>query len=132
MKVRITLLLAQCDTKKSVKDENFFKIFLTKDNSFPCRFISSKNEKETLKELFETYFKVDYEWAKKELADFRVVKDNDGNAIAEVVYISYIPEVLGILKSGKLVTENEIIESEIELDDFYVQIFTRRGRSIFR
>lgn len=132
MKIKVTLLIAQCDNKKSIHDDNFFKIFFTKKNTFPFKWISSKNEKQTLKEVSESCLRIDFDWMKKELADFRVMKDDEGNLIAEVVYISYIPEILGILKSGKFLTETEIIESKIELDEFYAEIFSRRGRSIFR
>lgn len=133
MKVKITLLLAQCNTKKTFRDEDYFKIYLTDKNKFPCKFVSSsKNEKQTLKEICQKHFKIDYEWMKKELMDFRIIKDPDGNLISEVVYITYVPEVLGMLKNGKLMTENEVIESKIELEDFYADIFSKRGRSIFR
>lgn len=132
MKIKITLLIAQCDNKRSIHDENFFKIFFTKKNTFPYKYISSKNEKETLKEVCESCLRLDFEWMKKELADFRIIGDSGGNLMAEVVYISYIPEILGILKSGKFLTETEIIESKIEVDEFYAEIFSRRGRSIFR
>lgn len=132
MKIKITLLIGQCDNKKSIHSDEFFKIYLTKNDQFPSKWISSKDEKQTLKEIVESYLKLDFEWMKKELADFRIVKDKDGNLTAEVVYISYIPEILGILKSGKFLTETELIESKIEVDEFYAEIFSRRGRSIFR
>lgn len=132
MKVKITLLLAQCNTKKNFRDPDYFKIYLTDKNKFPSKFVSSKDEKHTLKEICQKHFKIDYGWIKKELMDFRIIKDTDNNLISEVVYISYVPEVLGMLKNGKLMTEDQILESKIELDDFYANIFSKRGRSIFR
>lgn len=129
MKIKITLLLAQIDKKRSIADEGYFKIYLNNQNEFPSKLLYSKDEKETLKQISDNYFNIDFEWLKINIADFRVL-DINGERIGEVVYITYVPEILGIIKSGKLVSESYLKEQNINIEDFYGQIFTKKAKFI--
>lgn len=129
MKIKITLLLGQIDKRRSINDESYFKLHLTNKNEFPSRLIHSKDEKQTLREICEEYFNIDFDWLKIHIADFRILTINN-ERIGEVVYITYVPEILGIVKSGKLVSESYLKEQNINIEDFYGQIFTRKGKFI--
>lgn len=131
MKVKITLLVIQYNRNKNYISDDYTKIFFTKDNKFPSCFCSTKDEKEVLKSIFSKHFKVDYGWFEKQLYDFRVV-NNNGDITAETVYISYVPEVIDIAKSGKFLTFSQINEKEIKLEPFYERGIIGAGRSTFR
>ena len=131
MKIKITLLIAQINNKISVQNDNHFKLYLTNDNKFPSKFITTKDEKETLFEISQKFFRLDPSWAKKDLVDFRIVLDDNKEKIAEVVYISYIPEILGVLKSGKFLSESEIKQENIQIEEFYEKIYAQKGKFFF-
>lgn len=131
MKIKLTLLVAQINNKISVQNDNHFKIYLTPDNKFPSKLLTTKDEKETLAEIHQKFFNLDPSWSKKDLADFRVILDDNNEKIAEVVYISYIPEILGILKSGKFLSETEIKQEKIQIEEFYEKIYAQKGKFFF-
>jgi len=131
MKIKLTLLVAQINNKISVQNDNHFKIYLTAANKFASKFLTTKDEKETLVEIHQKFFNLDPGWSKKDLADFRVILDDNNEKIAEVVYISYIPEILGILKSGKFLSETEIKQEKIQIEEFYEKIYAQKGKFFF-
>lgn len=134
MKVKITLLYIQYNEKLNTDNENYIKLFFDDENKLPSAFASTKNEKETLKEICSKYFKLDFNWMIKQLADFRIVKDTKYpyTFTAEAVYIMHVPEIIGVLNSGKLLSFKQISNLDIELDNFYEQAISKSGRNLFR
>lgn len=129
MKIKTTLLIAQISKNKHVLDDEYFKIYLL-NKSFPSRFITTKNETETLKELYEPCLNIDFAWLKMDIGDFRICTNNNNERIGEVVYITYIPEILGCIKTGGFFSEKQIKEENIQIEDFYERIFARKGKFI--
>lgn len=121
----------QCNSKVEFTNENYWKIFFTSDNKLPGRFTGTRTEAETLKDICEEYFKLDYNWLVKTLADFRIYKNNH-EMVAEAVYIINVPEIIGMKKKGKLLSFKEINNQNIKVDSFYERIFTQSGRQMFR
>jgi len=131
MKVKLSLVAIQYSNHKNYVSEDYTKVFFTEDNEIPYIIASTKDEKETLKDLFSRYFKVDYNWFEKQLFDFRLV-NNNGNIIAETVYITHTPEVIDAEKNGSFLKFSQIHERQIELEPFYERAITGVGRSTFR
>lgn len=103
----------------------FFQIYLTEDMNFPQVYMSTKNEKETSRELFNKYFHLSFDWMKVDLSGFRRLNQNE----VEVVYSAYMPEVLGANKSGQFFSEQALTEFNIEIDSYYEELLSRRSRS---
>lgn len=129
MKVKTTLLIAQVSKNRHVLDDEYFKIYM-RNGLFPSRFITTKDEKETLKEMYVQCLNIDFNWLKIDLGDFRVHTNENDERIAEVVYITYIPEILGCVKSGNFLSEKQITEENIHIEEFYERIFERKGKFI--
>ena len=87
--------------------------------------MSTQNEYDTLKTLSDKYFHVDFDWLLRELYGFRRINPNE----CEVVYTAFMPEILGSLKSGEFYSDNQAIQSAIELDPYYEEFLSKRGRS---
>lgn len=118
MKTKITLVIINQDLSKNFDSEDYFKFFLTKDLEFPSKYLSTKDEKATLKELFEAYIKIPYEWMSFELCDFRKPAIDE----CEVIYSCKIKDILNAEKNGKFVSLNE----KIYIDKFYGRILSRK------
>jgi len=131
MKTDITLIVVQYDKNLRQEDENYVKIYFTEDNKFPKMTVSTKDEKETLKDICNRCFKLSFEWLEKRLHDFRIV-NNTGQMTAEAVYIIHTPEVIDATKKGSFLTFSKIKELQIELDPFYERAITGTGRPVLR
>jgi hypothetical protein len=133
MKIRITLLLIQCNTKLPRNDPNSVKLLLDEDDNIPY-IDTHKDVEESLRELCTKYLKVDYDWLLKELVDFRVVKDSKYpyTFVGEAVYTTNVPPIDGALISGKLLSLEEIYSRNIGVDEFYERILIGSGRNLFR
>ena len=134
MKVKITLLYIQYNEKLNTNNENYVKVFFNDENELPSAFASTKSEKETLKEICSEYFKLDFDWLIKQLVDFRITKDSKFpyTFMAEAVYIIHVPEIIGVLNSGKLLSFKQMNDQDIKVDDFYERAITTSGRNLFR
>ena len=128
MKVKITFIVTQCNHKLSPTDENYFKFFLNDQREFPSAYMSAKDEYDTLQEISQRYFHVDFEWLQKELYGFRRSSVNE----CEVVYTSFMPEILGMLKMGQFYSDTKAIQSDIKIDPYYEEFLSKRGRSNIR
>ena len=131
MKVKISLVAIQYNKQRSYISDNYTKIFFTNDNKIPSIIASTKDEKETLKQLFSRHFKVDYKWFEKQLFGFRLI-NNNGEMTAESVYITCTPEVIDAEKDGRFLTFSQIHEKQIKLEQFYERAITGVGKSTFR
>lgn len=131
MIVNITLIVVQYNNNLRYDNDNHTKIYFTDDNTFPSAVASSKDEKDTLKEICSTHFKLSFNWLEKELSDFRII-NNNGKLKAEAVYIIHTPEVIDSTKTGSFLTFSKINELNIKLDPFYERSITGTKRPVFR
>ena len=69
MKLKLTFIVAQCDKKTNISDPNRFRVLLDDDMGFPSKYISTKDEFDTLKELSDEFLRVDFNWLPKEIHD---------------------------------------------------------------
>jgi hypothetical protein len=131
MKNKLTLIAIQLNKSLGYADNDYMKVFFTSQNELPSITISTKDEKDSLKDLFSRYFNVDYKWFEKEIYDFRIV-NNDEERIAETVYITYTPEVISMEADGKFLTFQQMYDKNIKLENFYERGITGSGKSTFR
>ena len=124
MKIRITLIVAKNQKNVPFNHPQFFQIYLTNDQQFPCGYMTTKDENQTLSDLFSKYFYIDFDWMLTELAGFR--KTDDGEV--EVTYVSYMSEVLGSNKSGSFLSSEDIKSQNIEIDTYYEKLLSERTR----
>ena len=115
MKVRITFIVLKKDNNISPLREEHLKVYLDDDNSFPFRYISTKNERQTLKEISEKHLNLDFEWIKKELFSFEVLNNEE----CEVVYLACIPQVNEVEKIGSFYTLSQLSDIGIDLNKNY-------------
>jgi len=125
MKVKITLIVAKIQKGVPFNHPQFFQIHLTDDNQFPHAYISTKDEQQTLSNLFDTHFHIGFNWVTTELSGFRKVDDRE----VEVTYISYMPEVLGANRSGSFFSSEDIKNQNIEVDPYYEKLLSTRSRN---
>jgi hypothetical protein len=125
MKVRITFIVLKKDNNISPLREEHLKVYLDDDNSFPFRYISTKNERQTLKEISEKHLNLDFEWIKKELFSFEVLNNEE----CEVVYLACIPQVNEVEKIGSFYTLSQLSDIGIDLNKNYEKAIFKRGRS---
>jgi len=125
MKIKITLIVSKTQKRVSFSHPQFFQIYLTDDNQFPCGYMTTKDEKQTLSDLFSKHFHIDFDWMVIELSGFRKVGDGE----VEVTYISYMSEILGANKSGDFFSSADIKSQNIEIDSYYEKLLSERTRT---
>ena len=125
MKIKVTFILGKCLKELPVNHPDYFQIYLTEDHQFPFGYMSTKDEYDTLKEISDKHFNVDFDWLPKELAGFRRLNQNE----AEVTYLAHLPEIAKIQKSGGFYSEEVLDVMEVELDPYHEEILSRRGRA---
>lgn len=123
MKVKVTIIVGQSDRSKNFEDDNYFRYLVTDGYFLPSKYITVKDEKQTLKELHEEYLNVFYDWVNVNLTAFRKTKIDE----CEVVYSYNIPPMINAEKKGKFISQNQ----KIDLDDFYGEILSTRSRPGF-
>lgn len=125
MKIKITFILGKCLKELPVNHPQYFQIYLTESQQFPFGYMSTKDEYETLKEISDKHFNIDFDWLPKQLAGFRRLGQNE----VEIVYTAHLPEISMIHKSGGFYSEEILNTMEIELDPYHEELLSRRGRA---
>ena len=125
MKIKTTLMV--CKNQKNVPftHPQFFQIYLTDGNQFPSIYMTTKDENQTLSELFSKFFYLDFDWMLTDVVGFRKIDAGE----VEVVYASHMAEVLGCNKSGKFLSSQDIGIQNIEIDKYYEELLSKRSRS---
>lgn len=124
MKIKLTFIVAQSVKTVNFIDPRYFKIFFTDEYKIPSGYMSTKNESDTLREISDKYFNTDFDWMHKQIAGFKRINDKE----CEVVYITYVPEILGSNKSGFFLSSHELEKYNIELDSYYEELLSQRSR----
>ena len=125
MKVKITFIVLKKDNITRFSNDNYLKVYLDKDYNFPSKYISTKDEYETLKEICNEHLNIEFDWIKKELFSFEVLN----HAESEVTYIAVLPEILEAEKNGSFYTLSEISDIGIKLKPNYERAIFQRGRT---
>ncbi len=125
MKVKITFIILKKDNNVSVTSDSHLKVYLNDDYEFPSRYISTKNQYETLKEIHKDYLNVDFDWIKKDLFSFEVLNNQE----CEVIYLACLPQINEAEKTGSFYTLSELSDIGIELRPNYERAIFKRGRS---
>ena len=131
MKLKITFIVVQCDKRTNISDPNRFRILLDDNMNFPSKYISTKDEFDTLKELSDKFLRVDFNWLPKEIRGFRKLQKESlelKTPVFELVYSSYMPVILGSERSGYFFTEKEIDNAGIEIEEFYQDVLSSKSR----
>jgi len=125
MKVKITFIVLKKDNNISLHSDRHLTVYLDDSYNFPTCQISTKNEYETLKDLSDKHFDIDFEWMKKDLFDFKVLNNQE----CEVLYVSCIPEVFDAQKSGDFYTLPELHDMDLKLEKNHERAIFKRGKS---
>ena len=125
MKIKVTLILVECNVSSHSVAFNTIRLFLDENENIPSCYLYHPTEQDALKYLIGKHLHVDYECFNIFVADFRKISTNE----CEVVYYAKMPQVLGCDKLGRFYNEDEIINLEIE--EYYEQLISNRGRSYF-
>ena len=125
MKVKITYIILKKDKNINMANENHIKIYLDDNHQFPFRYISTKNELETLKEISNQHLYVDFDWIKKDLFSFEVLNNQE----CEVLYVAVLPEITDAEKVGSFYSIKELLDMDIKLKPNYERAIFKRGRS---
>lgn len=125
MKIKITLILIECNVSKYSTALNTIRLFLDENHCIPSCYLYHATEQDALKFLVGKHLYVDYEWLTIHVADFRKISTNE----CEVVYSAKMPQILGADKLGRFHTEAEIIDLKIE--EYYEKLISNGGRSYF-
>jgi hypothetical protein len=120
MKTKISLIVAQYNKQLSPDNDNFFRFLVDDSKNIPGEYLSTKNEKETLQNLFDNHLNIYFDWATVSLLDFRKHLLNE----CEVVYCCKLFDIMGAEKRGKFVSQN----SNIDLDPYYERLLSQRVR----
>jgi hypothetical protein len=131
MKLKITFIVVQCDKRTDISDPNRFRVLLDDNMNFPSKYISTKDEFDTLKELSDKFLRVDFNWLPKEIRGFRKLQKESlelKTPVFELVYSSYMPVILGSEKLGYFFTEQELHNAGIEIEEFYQDVLSSRSR----
>lgn len=120
MKTRLSLIVAQFNKNVNFSDDNYFKFLVTDGFNIPFKYLSTKNEKETLKELFEEYLDLYFEWTKIQLLDFRKHMVNE----CEAIYGLRLFNMQGLEKKGRFISQNY----HVKLEPYYEELLARRVR----
>ena len=125
MKVKLTFIILKKDNNINVASENHLKVYLDDDNNFPSRYISTKNEYETLQQISNQHLYIDFDWMKKDLFSFEVLNNQE----CEVIYLTCLPHVTDAEKNGSFYTLKELSDLGIKLKPNYERAIFKRGKS---
>ena len=79
--------------------------------------ILNKSIEEDLRDLYNQYIKIDFEWPVKFLANCRKI-----NNTIEMNYICQLPLIRDCYKNGRIINVNEYLANEV--DQYYAQIIS--------
>ena len=125
MKVKITYIILKKDKNINMANENHIKVYLDDNYQLPFRYISTKNEHETLREISNQHLYVDFDWIKKDLFSFEVLNNQE----CEVIYLACLPQINEAEKTGSFYTLSELFDIGIELKPNHERAIFKRGRS---
>jgi len=124
MKIKITFLVIQSLKHLNFSSPRYFQILFDDNKKIPHRYMSTKNEEETLREIAEKHINVDFDWLQKDVCGFRRLSQEE----CEVVYVSYLPEINKSNKSGLFIADCDLKKHEIKIDTYYEELLSRRSR----
>ena len=125
MKVKITYIILKKDKNINMANENHIKVYLDDNYQLPFRYISTKNEHETLREISNQHLYVDFDWIKKDLFSFEVLNNQE----CEVLYVAILPQIADAEKVGSFYSPKELFDMDIKLKPNYEKAIFQRGRS---
>ena len=128
MKVKITYIILKKDKNINMANENHIKVYLDDNYQLPSRYISTKNEYETLREISNQHLYVDFDWIKKDLFSFEVLNNQE----CEVLYVAVLPQITDAEKVGSFYNPKELFDMDIKLKPNYEKAIFQRGRSGIR
>ena len=125
MKVKITFIILKKDNNISVTNDSHLKVYLSDEYLFPSKYISTKNEYETLRQISDRHLSIDFKWIKKDLFSFEVLNYQE----CEVIYLACLPQINEAEKTGSFYSLTELSDIGIKLRPNYERAIFKRGRS---
>ena len=124
MKVKVTFIIIQSLKHLNFSSTRYFQILFDDNKQIPCRYMSTKNEEETLREIAEKYTNIDFDWMQRDVCGFRRISQEE----CEVVYVSYVPQIDKSDKSGFFIADCDLDKHDIKIDPYYEELLSKRSR----
>lgn len=124
MKAKISLLVVKQDSKRNFLDPERLSILVDANGNIPFKYVGSKNEEETIRDLCDEYLSFRYEWLMKRLVGFRKSGDNE----VEATYLTIVPAMQGSWKKGRFIKFSSET-GEDTIDGYYEQLSSKFGSS---
>lgn len=124
MKVKVTFIIIQSLKHLNFSSPRYFQILFDDNKQIPCRYMSTKNEEETLREIAEKYTNIDFDWMQRDVCGFRRISQEE----CEVVYVSYVPQIDKSDKSGFFIADCDLDKHDIKIDPYYEELLSKRSR----
>lgn len=117
--IKISIVITFADTNFPQTHFNYYRVLVDKDGNIPSikPSILNKSIEEDLRDLYNQYIKIDFEWPVKFLANCRKI-----NNTIEMTYICQLPLIRDCYKNGRIINVNEYLANEV--DQYYAQIIS--------
>lgn len=125
-KAKTTLLIIFADNSCDLTDPNYYKILLDENKKIiekPIGIFTESVEK-NMKDSFEEYLKISYDWPLKQLSDCRKRGDE-----IEITYCCKMPFIRDGVKNGTLVNIKEF--NTLYTEDYYGKIISSTPTRVF-
>tara|TARA_R110000824_G_scaffold395873_1_gene596905 strand:+ start:1131 stop:1523 length:393 start_codon:yes stop_codon:yes gene_type:complete len=123
MKLRITYLVAAIDRDIGTTDPSYLKVLVDEDGKPPSKYITTKDESETLKSLHSEYINYHFEYASRLLCGFRKLNAEE----FEVCYASTVSYLPDFNKKGIVGSFSSLFERGILVEEYYADLFSKFG-----
>lgn len=121
MKLKLSILIMQGDSKFSPLSSNYLKVVIDENGNIPSIYVSTKTIEETLQQLYSTFSSLDCKWASPILSDLR---HEHGSTESEALYRVLVPEGTVGLLAGQLIEPHTL-----HLEEFYVSSIIEQPRA---
>lgn len=125
-KIKLSLIILFADQSCLQTDVNYYKILLDSKNIISKEInVFTPSLETSLKELFEEYVKIDFEWPIKYLGDCRKINDT-----IEITYICKMPFLKDCIKNGSVINIQEF--NNLYTEEYYGKILSSGSIRSFR
>ncbi len=125
-KVKISLVIIFADQSCQQTDVNYYKILLDNNKIISKELdIFTPDMDNVIKDIFENYMKVSFEWPIKYLSDCRKINDT-----IEITYSCKMPFIKDSIKNGNIVNIQEF--NNLYTEEYYGKIVSSGSSRYFR
>lgn len=127
MKLKITYLIGAINRGAAPSDRSYLRILVDEDGKPPSKYITTKDEHETLKSLHNEYINYHFEYTSRLLCGFRKV-DTEEFEICYISTVNYLPD---FYKKGTVGSFSSLADRNILVEEYYANLFSKFGTTTF-